>query len=122
MSQFTIDDVIAKVRELAAADPEFVYSGDAEGYPVCKYIHKDDQPGCIFGQALLALGVSPDRLREYDDTEDSTITSILCQLAGADRIADAQKLAWCGQCQRAQDSNEQWAEAIREADQKYPIS
>lgn len=61
----TIEDVARKAVELADANPEHIYR-QADG---CLYVHRDESGlptgyGCIFGQALIALGVSADVIPE----------------------------------------------------------
>lgn len=54
-------DVAKKALELAEASPDTIYQTDNSG--ICRYVHRDSegQPipgeGCLFGQALAALGV-----------------------------------------------------------------
>lgn len=60
-------DVARKALELADANPGFIYQRPVAGEG-CKYVHYRDsdapEGGCIFGQALLALGVKVDDIPE----------------------------------------------------------
>lgn len=66
-AHITATQVAEKAVELADANPEFVYQPqrDEMGYVHgCAYVHRDslgnpNGEGCLFGQALVALGVSP---------------------------------------------------------------
>lgn len=72
MSKITTKDVALKAIELADANPEHVYQSPltSEGNRgMCTYVHRDKDAaptgyGCIFGQALMALGVDPDTIPE----------------------------------------------------------
>lgn len=61
MSTITTLDVALKAVELADANPEHVYEKDGSGF--CTYVHRGEGGvptgyGCLFGQALTALGVT----------------------------------------------------------------
>lgn len=126
MSLPPIDQVIAKVREIAAARPDFIYialrwgtdsagPGEPNG---CKYMH-GDQPGCIFGQALTALGVSPGKLREHDRNGHNIYAVFGSPSVLSPEYAD---VAWCSRVQRAQDRGNAWGEAVKYGDDSlYPI-
>lgn len=62
---FTALDLAKKALEIAEANPDYVYpSGD------CVYVEDehDEKGSCLFGQALIALGVWPETLDAYYDT------------------------------------------------------
>lgn len=110
---FTIDELISEVCRLAAERPDFVYERPVEGSE-CQYIHEGDEPGCIFGHALLNLGVDPDKLRR------SVAIHTVLQRLGVDATAD--QLDWCLVAQSAQDTGEPWAVAVRNANQNFPLA
>ena len=67
MNTITVLDVVNEAIALAEASPEFVY--DSNGG--CYYTPTDTQPvGCIYGQAMLRLGVTPATLRHFQETQD----------------------------------------------------
>ncbi len=56
----TIDpqELISKTREIASANPDFVYYSDEyKGHRACRYTEKNGEPGCIFGHALKEMGI-----------------------------------------------------------------
>lgn len=71
--KLTTKDVALKAVELADANPDFIYKSP-EITPgtrgMCTYVHRDEEDnsptgeGCLFGQALMALGVDPNTIPE----------------------------------------------------------
>lgn len=109
----TAEQLIEKVRELVTANPEFVYRRP-EGQISCLYREHNGTPGCLFGQALTALGV------ELTDVhERRTIDVLLPQLGiSVTRL----QVEWMMSVQNAQDLGQSWAEAIDRADFRRPLT
>jgi hypothetical protein len=113
---FTLDDVVAKVREVAAERPTYVYNneGMSEYTSSCFYRHGEnrDRPGCIVGQALDRLGyVVPTVM------EGSHATSVLHEIFGVPSDSEIEaKVRWVRNVQRAQDAGRSWAQAVKRAD------
>ncbi|QFG25421.1 hypothetical protein [Actinomadura sp. WMMB 499] len=106
MSKLTFDQVEQKVRELAAENPEFVY--ETGGHTVCQYNPDEEQPGCIFGQALIALE------RPVPGTlEAEPIAKVLDELGV--ETTEGQK-CWVSAVQSRQDTFSPWGEAVNYAD------
>lgn len=66
---FTIDDVVRRIEELAAENPDHVYTPPDPNTTRCANVHKTEGgwvPGCIVGRALLDLGVPPEWFAEHD--------------------------------------------------------
>lgn len=116
-----IESLIAKVRELAEESPDFVY--EALRPNLCFYATGQNCDGCIFGQALLALGVEKDVLEGFDQRnlsgQSSGIEPILDLL---DIGASERQKEWCTAVQRAQDRGASWSEAVKDADETYPLN
>lgn len=104
----TAVDVARKAVELAEANPEFVYKSEGDR---CLYVHRDDEgkpngEGCLFGQALVGLGVDPERLKPCEGLEISVVLSNL----GVDRDLDL--VDAMDSTQSDQDCSTAWGEAI----------
>lgn len=109
----TAEQLIEKVRELAAAKPDFVYRRP-ENSTSCLYREHDGMPGCIFGQAFDALGVEL-----TDAHEHKGITRVLSLLGiSVTRL----QVEWMMSVQDAQDLGHSWAEAIARADFRRPLT
>lgn len=116
MSEVTVKDVALKAVELAEASPEFVYepTRDEEGYlNDCSYIHYDEQGGptggCLYGQALLALGFTPENIADY---EGDRVTAPLTGLLYVDDT-DQPLVVAMEESQRLQDTDSPWSDAIK---------
>jgi hypothetical protein len=142
----TVEDIIAKVREIANENPDYTYvhpeeldkdSGFTPGGMDCAYVHLsyDDsyEGGCIFGRALIDLGMPADEL--HDVYESKGIEGVLENegIVTANEIATS-KVLWITEVQTAQDGRSSyhdmyapyqgrraWGEAVRIADEKYPL-
>ena len=111
----TVEAVAAKVRELAAERPGFVYemSGSA-----CLYVHRDpntleriEGQGCIVGQACAALGwVIPVELEKKS-------VGVVLDVVGRDVNNEAG--GWLDFVQGQQDSGHPWGVAVENADRRY---
>lgn len=125
--------VARKAIELAEANPEFVYEiptprpddetyflnaegvvVDEYGYPAegasCLYVHETgDGPkgGCVFGQALLAVGLTPEELAPFEQNGISAL--FLGDAVGlkAGSILDAMS-----KMQTRQDGGDAWGKAV----------
>lgn len=121
VKKITLDDLEAKVRELAKARPDFIY--EQESSIDCTYVHKGGKPGCIFGHALLALGVSPVAIT--DEVNPVPITTALELLSVSELVdeevfvfspANPKTLLWMASVQAYQDGRTPWGRAVALAD------
>lgn len=108
MYDFTITELMDKVREVAAERPAYIYPMPSGG-EVCKYLH-DDAPGCIFGHALNQLGVPVEVLHKMDVNETSIEGALVEWGLVPDRGTDESR--WCAAVQAAQDGGIPWSEAV----------
>lgn len=109
----TIQRLIARVRKLAKANPDYVYDPGENELGIrndCMYAPDENQPGCIFGQALEAEGIHPS-----DDWEGNSIDNILEDLGV--KMTPAQK-DWVANVQNNQDSRLPWGKAVAEEDKR----
>lgn len=132
----TTEAVALKAIELADANPAFVYVApelevdnefvfenedgelvDMDGYTFsdgnmgdCRYVHKTEAGpvgGCLYGQALLALGMAPSELSGH---EGDGIASVI--EPGTNYLDQARLTVALGDSQSLQDGGEPWAKAI----------
>jgi hypothetical protein len=117
-TEHLIDDLVTKVREIAAARPENVYRNGR-----CEYADgecSDGTIGCILGQALLALGFTKRKLRRLDELPISSIGVVLTSLLKTDALPP-NKVSWLRRVQDAQDIEVEWGAAVEAADQVVPL-
>lgn len=129
MNDFVFDPeaVAAKVREIAAAEPDFKYHKKYGND--CKYV-VDGQGACIIGRALVDLGCPPDFFCQqlppgfYGETSPTLYNNAnIHNLAGtafprmafqSDSFSGA--VRWLSSVQDSQDSGATWGEAVAHAD------
>lgn len=115
---FTIDQLIAKVRELAAKHPATKYVPPGH-YTGCKYTKGEAGGGCgcLLGQALVSL--QPDLLpllMHLDAKENVTIDDLL-----VDHISIDGFVPWLTEVQQNQDMGKTWSVAVATADMRCPL-
>lgn len=124
--KIALDEIEAKVRELANERPEFAYepwTGEkAEGVFVrCLYVHEGGKPGCIFGHALKALGF-PIESYFTEEVEGTGIVGLLSREDFLEYVkveaaaAEVAKMKWFGRVQSLQDKGFKWGEVVYLAD------
>jgi hypothetical protein len=116
---FTLDDVVAKVREVAAERPTYVYDNGTGGeLSSCFYRHGADrsEPGCIVGQALDRLGYVVPELWEGTNAS-SLLQSIFPEV---DRVDS--RIFWVRSVQSAQDGGMSWADAVAEGGHRATLA
>lgn len=111
----TAEEIIAKVRELAAEQPEFVYPSntDRAGGMACLYTADDEQPGCIFGQAFASFNIPTEPL------ETEAIANAWRHLLNNGLVGPpaADQARWMDRVQTFQDTGAEWAYAVQRADE-----
>ncbi len=103
-----IDQLILKVRELAAASPDCTYGGGN-----CRYesgLCSNGTTGCLLGQALTLLGYKP---------EGSSLIEYYLPKLGIE--ADYKQIKWLGYVQGEQDVNRPWKDCIAFGDRKVDL-
>lgn len=109
MYDFTAQDVLDKVVEIAEERPDFIHGNVGDN---CSYLGRvvGDETGqcCIMGQALQDLGVSQETLRKYEGT---SIPEILVIMGIMDDFSDPLGDT-LGTIQYLQDIGVPWGEAI----------
>lgn len=102
--------IIDKVREIAAAQPEFVYVPPGGPGTTCYYV-LDGEGSCIIGRALFALGLIDNSI----PFDDNTLTvGALFNTLGIE--VDGEEGIWLREVQYQQDSGKPWGEAVGAAD------
>lgn len=117
----TAEQLMAKARELAAASPDFIYEPGREAVNEefnCKYMPDEIQPGCLFGQALTALGV--ELIPEF---EGVGVSDLLRRVQGHPEPVSSQPKVWdwLDTAQARQDGGEPWGMAIQAADEHFSM-
>ncbi len=116
----TVESLVQKVRELAAASPENLYRKPNEDKPYCSYhsgLCTNGSIGCIMGQALRLLGFDDERLVRCDG--HGSIKEVLGseQIPNASDDTDRGALAWwLREVQGKQDTGFSWGQAVAEID------
>jgi hypothetical protein len=107
MSELTFELIEKKVRDLAAERPDFVYDkGGSEG---CRYGANETQPGCIFGQALAALGSPVPSYWEGKSINGLMIVMHVFPLT--------KQKNWASRVQYWQDKGVSWGKSVQNADE-----
>lgn len=133
----TLQQMNEKVRELAKERPDFTYSKQpGAGHDECSYVASSvgghEGEGCIMGQALTALGIGEEVLREYEEAVGRALNilelatqylfqdglmkpvQLYHQIEGS-REMDAD-MNWALKVQANQDVGMTWSEAVADAD------
>jgi hypothetical protein len=129
LPMITLKQLVHKVRELATASPDNKYvTTDGKN---CFYNSgqcSNGSVGCIFGQALRALGVTEDIdiWSVNAGTAEYSIRSLIPKLVAEGymvgvTLEHTNILSWCAFVQSAQDEQQTWGEAIQRADGQYSI-
>lgn len=116
----TTAQIIVSIRNLAAANPDFVYE-KPEGDAVCRYIHRDAEgepiegEGCIVGRVVTGFNIPAIKI---DPSEGSGASSLLRRLEsdGLVSISGWVDLQWIARVQEAQDAGARWPRAVEYAD------
>lgn len=105
------EQVEAAVRDIAKEFPDFVYKRPEDSH-FCLYVHRQAdetlEPGCIFGRALIRLGVNPGAL-----LVGKGIIGLLQDLGIP---TSNEQATWAHAVQSKQDRGTPWARAVQEAD------
>ena len=106
-------EVIQAVRDLANANPEFIYEAKNPSYRgQCFYV-EDGKPSCIVGQALAKLGLTIDQLSLFDNEVTGDISAeAVGKVLGLNDITRT----WLRDVQASQDAGLRWAAAVARAD------
>lgn len=107
-----IEQVIDKAIELAEARPDHIYQ-QPPGTQTCSYVPQPEAPeGCIFGQALMALGVPEATLRRFEAQASPAgvgITVLLDRL----RISYPDHVRYSlREAQNQQDTGQEWGAGV----------
>ena len=100
---FTATELIAKVKELVKASPENRYEANPCRY--CTGKNTNGSVGCLFGQALRALGMPNEQLIKFDMNLHNLIGEMLPTI-GIECNESERK--WLTIVQRYQDQHFAW--------------
>lgn len=113
----TFEELEREVRRIAAERADFVYVRSG-GNRYCMYLHYEDGVpvgDCLFGQALINLGVEPASLVPLE-TKDIGRVMISLGIKCSIRQFD-----WAYNLQQCQDKGMTWGECVRRADEEFPL-
>lgn len=121
-----ISEVIRRMREKAAANPDFVYEKvPVDGDMECVYFEGGDAecPSCLVGHGIAPI-VPPGMFRNgifsgEMQTADKVIDD-LAELGALEYDTDTQ-IKWVSEVQAFQDRGMRWARCIAEADDSFPL-
>lgn len=124
MGVVTVNDLVAEVRKVASAEPDFRYRDNKTMGMYCSYFGRavGDLTGspCIIGKAMANLEVDTSKLLRMESTGANTSVDdiFLEELVGilVDEAEDFPLTVWLGHVQSYQDSGTSWSEAVRKAD------
>jgi hypothetical protein len=132
-----LDDLVAKIREIAASSPDYIYvRPSGKTYGSCYNVHRDEKgniipdQGCIIGRGLTALGwvprpgTVPVEGQQDPIMEDKTgVTTLYWTTIGGFEAAPEvmRKVSWLAAVQSRQDNDATWGQAVYYADVNYPI-
>ena len=130
----TLDNIVLKVRELAAAQPDFRCKDFvrkqqvARGCPAepdhmiaCVYLDDDQEPSCIVACAVMAVaeekGEADFWRAELNASEGDSAYSVLESLEDEEGL----KKEWIDTVQSHQDGNLEWEACVEIADEEVPL-
>lgn len=126
----TIDtkQLVAAVRKVAAEKPDYHYRQENA---FCTYFKRagDEQfvPSCLVGHGLAAVGVTPDELIKDDSFVVSGANTVSVEGLASDpdsglKFTDVgTAMSWLMKAQGVQDDDGTWGEAVRAADEEFPL-
>lgn len=115
-ANFTIEQLIQKVRDLAEQNPDFVYCQivkEKEKNFGCYYATSGNDPdkGCIFGQAILDL--QPDLKDNLIKIDNNFSVPRIKELLEEFKVDFTQnQVRWCNAVQNQQDECKKWKIAV----------
>lgn len=116
MTAITKETLTAKLREVVAGDPDYVYPDAREenweyrtDFGECQYATPDGYPACIWGHVIARLDVS--QLPVYDEAVGTGIGEVL-QRFRINVNEDQAFVSACEAAQKTQDTGGTWAEAL----------
>ena len=118
-----VDDIVAAMRDLIAANPDRVYAPPGGGANrTCSYVDSYDTPGtgCVVGEAVILLGVDREQLREWERYHGGDSHGLLVALdvigAGFESVHPRY---WVRRVQIGQDYGKSWGQALYMADRAH---
>ncbi|ASZ75013.1 hypothetical protein FDI69_gp173 [Rhodococcus phage Trina] len=114
-----LKELVGAVRSIVKQNPDNNYR---DNHNECYYLLVDNEPGCIIGRGLHAIGVSKERLEELDaDEEDSGFQPLYSRAQNQIEEPDIPvAVRWLQSVQTMQDTGSTDFDAVLFADAKYP--
>ena len=116
MIEVTFAEIAAEVKALAASRPDYVYPVAASGG--CTYVDESKalgyhSPACLFGQAMLNLGVPDSELRDRNDFIRDVLSDLEIRFTNDEGN-------WAMRVQSAQDREIPWGVAVSANESLFP--
>ena len=127
MGVVTVNDLVAEVRKVASADPDFRYRDNKTMGMYCSYFGRavGDLTGspCIIDKAMANLEVDTSKILRMESSggNPSVDDVLLEELVGilVDEAEYFPLTSWLADVQSYQDSGFSWSEAVRKADADF---
>lgn len=116
-TQITGKQLMKAVRDIATADPAHVYVSAHENRVCCYRNPETNEPDCIIGRALDALGVLPQEMGLGNTISVRLLLDRRSPVVPVKEISQMQ-LAWLSRVQSYQDGGDAWGDAVRKADKQ----
>lgn len=116
--EFSIADVVAKVREIVARDPARKYvRGNTTTASTCSCLYVHESPGvveagCLIAQALYELGVPLPYLRTREGISGADVVRQFAVFSVPLSYANLTRVEWLGKVQSSQDQFAAWGECV----------
>lgn len=122
MSTVTLEDARTAIQKVVAGREDFRYTDGRDIERKCSYVGDNprvEEPGCIIGTALFALGVPYAVLSELDTIGDSIISDerVLFTLGAHGYDLNEDVVAYFDAIQWEQDRGSVWGLAVNSAEQ-----
>lgn len=110
----TFEQLEAKVREIVAANPTYVYVSSDQTEYSCVYNGTPDQSPCIFGRAFAELGYPV-----FGIFEGTAIEYVMKEMLTGPILRES--TVWAVAMQAAQDTKHAWTKALAHADEQRQL-
>ena len=125
MTDVTSKDLVAEVRKVASAEPDYNYQDNTGTEPgMCSYFGRtvgvEEGNPCIIGKALGNLGVDMSVVRKLEKKgEDPTIKALLEDGLINVEVVDIKDTTWLASVQNRQDLGMSWADSVKSIDELW---
>ena len=113
----TVKQLELEVRRLANENPDYIYKFPANT-TTCRYIdHATNTGSCLFGQALVNLGVPTEEFGMFEGRGITTLYGGLVARGLLEPTPPTEYVEWFAGVQMGQDTGNPWGTAVANADE-----